>query len=206
MRNISYSTFEGNEHDPLTIDRDDALHRSASKIIQQVRESLQNCKLQISQHRRLRMAGEVSNNTQLSTTWELLDTEVVSPLEELQQRLDLTVSIVRDVYEAQVLMLTGGKPDMSTGLRSQVLQLKEKQKDITSRLQKISSTLDAEMSVCAELLAYTNYKARGLTTGERKYVAELRKWESVAIGLEAAVDRLGNQKVLVYLFYKRLNY
>lgn len=182
--------------DSLSVDRTDALHKSALKTLKQAGEALQDCRLQVAQHRRDRLAN-VESAIDLTKTWEHLDAKVVSPMEELQQRLNLTVEIVRDVYEAQVEMLCGGPNNgASKGLIGQLHEIKQKQVELDKRMQKIASDLEIEISVCAGILAFTSYKSRELTTGEREFKAELARYVNVVTRMEAAIESLGKIQVM----------
>lgn len=180
----------------LSIDRDDALHRSASRILRQSEQALQDCQLQVRQHEADRLAKVDPPSVDLSKTWIQLDNEVVMPLEELQQRISLSVDIVRDVYEAQVEILQGSEASPSSGLINQLANIRTKQAAIDERMKAIATALEDQISVCASIMAFFSYKARELTTGEREFKAELDRCESLVSRLDAAIQSLESIQVL----------
>lgn len=191
---MNRSMYKLDSENQMALDRDDALHKIAVQILNQSKEALQECRLQMAQYRRDKTAG-IESSVNLTTVWEKLDSQVVTPLEEFQQRLNLAVDIVRVVYEAQVSMILGAANQSNSGLQSKIEQIKAKQEMVTSRLTAISENLDAELSMSASVLAYASYKTRGMTSGEKDYSEELNKWSNVASRLEASVESLGSIRV-----------
>jgi hypothetical protein len=215
MQRTVYSGGGGRAAEHLSIDRDDALHRAAGRLLRGAQRALKDCSSHLSQHRRDRAADIQPPTIDLSDTWTLLDTAVVAPLEEVQQRVSLSVDIVRDVYEAQVEMLSGPAAGADTGssgagtgvgagtgagastggLIGQLQRIHLKQKAIDERMKAIAANLEDEVGVCAGIMAFSSYKARGLTTGEREFGAELSRCTNVVARLDAAVQSLDKMQV-----------
>lgn len=183
--------------DNLATDRDDALHRSASRILKQSEQALQDVRLQVKQHESDRLSKVEPPTVDLGATWTKLDSEVMTPLEELQQRINLSVDIVRDVYEAQVEMLSGSSSSPSGGLIKRLESICSKQATIDERMKTIAANLEDQVSVCAGIMAFSSLKARELTTGERAYKAELARCENIVTRLDSAIQSLESIQVLL---------
>ena len=181
--------------DNLATDRDDALHRSACRILKQSEQALQDVRLQVKQHESDRLSKVEPPTVDLGATWTKLDSEVVTPLEELQQRINLSVDIVRDVYEAQVEMLSGSASSPSGGLAKRLESIRSKQAAIDNRMKTIAENLEDQVSVCAGIMAFSSLKARELTTGEREYKAELARCENIVTRLDSAIQSLESIQV-----------
>jgi hypothetical protein len=179
-----------------------ALAGPAGRLLHGAHKGLKDCAAQLAQHRRDREADIQPPTIDLTATWTLLDTAVVTPLEEVQQRVGLSVDIVRDVYEAQVEMLAGsgtggggGGGEGGGGLIRQMDRVKARQRGIDDRMKTIAARLQEEVSICAGLMQYTSLRARGLTSGERAFSAELSRSANVVSRLDAAVQGLHRMQV-----------
>ena len=178
--------------DQLSVEREDILHRSASRILHKIKQTLQEIRLQVEQHAREREANSSAPTVDLNDTWTRLDDGVISPLEELQQRINLSSEIVREVYEAQVEMLSGSSGD---GIIQQLKEMKAKQKSIDERMNSIAEKLESQIQVCAGILAFSSCKAKKLTTGEREFKAELENYAKKQYILDSMISSLEKLQV-----------